>query len=108
VPDIGGALPTPLRDGLSPLGQPELNSHGNGWGSAQVLGSVRDVNSIVQHEASGQGGAPDFARPTSTDTQVSLAQFRGRPLLVNFWASWCVPCRTELPLLQRAAARASP
>jgi cytochrome c biogenesis protein CcmG, thiol:disulfide interchange protein DsbE len=105
VPDVGGALPAPLMDGLSPLGQQELHSHGDGWGSAQVLGSLRDVNSIVPHEASGQGGAPDFAATDLDGHPVSLAQFRGRPLLVNFWASWCVPCRTELPLLQRASDR---
>lgn len=42
---------------------------------------------------------------------VSLADFegmlvgaRGRPVVVNIWASWCAPCRTEMPLLQNAAA----
>ena len=105
VPDVGGALPAPLLGGLSPLGHQELVSRGDGWGAAQVLGSLRDVNSIVQHEASGQGGAPDFAATDLDGHPVSLAQFRGRPLLINFWASWCVPCRTELPLLQRAADR---
>lgn len=33
---------------------------------------------------------------------------RGQPLLVNFWATWCVPCVTEMPLLDRFAARQSP
>ena len=33
--------------------------------------------------------------------EVSLADFRGRPLLLNFWATWCPPCVTEMPLLAR-------
>jgi thiol-disulfide isomerase/thioredoxin len=43
---------------------------------------------------------PDLSRPSKT---VSLARFRGRPLVINFWASWCPPCREEMPALERAA-----
>ena len=47
--------------------------------------------------------APAFELPRlDGDGTVSLAQFRGRPLLVNFWASWCVPCEEEAPALQGA------
>jgi len=37
------------------------------------------------------------------DTPVAMAQFKGRPLLINFWATWCPPCVEELPLLNRFA-----
>jgi len=46
--------------------------------------------------------APDFTLPTLNGTEVSLSQFRGQPVLINFWASWCLPCREEMPELVRA------
>lgn len=47
---------------------------------------------------------PELARPSRT---LSLAQFRGHPLVINFWASWCPPCRQEMPVLERAARQLS-
>jgi cytochrome c biogenesis protein CcmG/thiol:disulfide interchange protein DsbE len=47
--------------------------------------------------------APDFALVDLDGNAVSLADLRGRPLIVNFWASWCGPCVEEFPLLERAS-----
>jgi thiol-disulfide isomerase/thioredoxin len=49
-----------------------------------------------------QNLAPDFDLPALTGPAISLSQFSGKPVLINFWASWCPPCRSELPALQAA------
>ena len=46
------------------------------------------------------GAAPRFETVDLDGRPVRLADYRGRPLLLNFWASWCVPCRKEFPLLK--------
>jgi peroxiredoxin len=45
--------------------------------------------------------APNVRLPNLQDESVSLADYRGKIVLVNFWASWCPPCQEELPDLQR-------
>lgn len=42
---------------------------------------------------------PDFKLKTLADTMVALSTLKGRPVVINFWASWCPPCRQEMPLL---------
>lgn len=45
--------------------------------------------------------APDFELPLFSGGTLTLHSLKGRPVVLNFWASWCVPCRTETPLLVR-------
>jgi len=45
--------------------------------------------------------APDFSLKSLDGQTITLSQFRGRPVVINFWASWCQPCRDEIPFLQQ-------
>lgn len=45
--------------------------------------------------------APDFTLKNLKGEPVSLAQFRGKVVFLNFWASWCPPCREEMPSMER-------
>lgn len=45
--------------------------------------------------------APEFTLTTLDGETISLADMRGKAVLVNIWASWCIPCRSEMPAMQR-------
>ena len=51
--------------------------------------------------------APGFTLPDAGGTEVSLDDFAGDVVLLNFWASWCGPCRAEMPLLDQLSDRYS-
>jgi cytochrome c biogenesis protein CcmG/thiol:disulfide interchange protein DsbE len=74
-----------------------------------VLGDGSDSGGTMRPgSVSGAGGevgspAPDFRLPAlDGHGDERLADYRGRPVIVNFWASWCNPCRKEFPLIKQA------
>jgi thiol-disulfide isomerase/thioredoxin len=47
------------------------------------------------------GPAPDFTLPARSGSPVTLSELKGQVVMLNFWASWCGPCRAEFPLLDQ-------
>ena len=49
--------------------------------------------------------APDFTLPTLSGEKIRLSDLQGKVVLINFWATWCVPCRTEMPTIEELYQR---
>ena len=70
----------------------------------ELLTRPSTINVHVQGGKAAVGAiAPDFTTQTLAGATIRLSQYRGKPVLLNFWATWCAPCRDEMPLLQRAS-----
>ena len=79
---------------------------GGGIGLIVLLGMdshlVEDVASVFDKQnATGVGSlAPDFGSTSINGERVTLSEYLGRPVMINFWATWCTPCRYEMPLFE--------
>ena len=72
-----------------------------------TLGLLVTVFAATTLASSGLVGqvAPDFALKSSTGENLRLSEYRGNVVMINFWATWCGPCRQEMPLLDELYTR---
>lgn len=71
---------------------------GRGFPTAQVEGAPQAGGLLQAGEA-----APDFALVLEDGRSLRLSDLQGKPVVINFWATWCGPCRMEMPELVKAA-----
>jgi peroxiredoxin len=71
---------------------------------AGLVFSVFAASSLASSGLTGQP-APDFALKSSSGENLRLSEYRGDVVMINFWATWCGPCRQEMPLLDELYSR---
>jgi len=74
------------------------------WVNRLPAGSASAAGALPPAPAVGHP-APDFTLITAAGETFKLSELRGTPVVLNFWATWCPPCRSEMPELQAASQR---
>ena len=73
--------------------------------SALLCGILATALSLA---GDGSGPAPNFSLASLSGNLVALNQLRGQVVMINFWATWCGPCRQEMPLLEQMYRKYKP
>ena len=64
------------------------------------VGTVEPEVIVIEEEQNDDAAAPGFTLKDLEGNAVSLSDYLGTPVMINFWATWCPPCRAEMPLIQ--------
>ena len=75
---------------------------------ALLLGSLASTAHAGEIKPWKGGKTPAFKLPDLDGTERTLAEFKGKVVVVNFWATWCEPCRAEMPSMQKLADQFGP
>ncbi len=74
--------------------------------SQEEISQIGDLSNLTEAPIAGYV-APEFTTSTTQGEELTLSDFRGQPAVLNFWASWCPPCRAEFPHFQAASLKYS-
>jgi thiol-disulfide isomerase/thioredoxin len=75
---------------------------------ASVAAAALVAFAAVPAMAAAPTAAPDFVLDSNTGKPIKLSGYKGKVVMINFWATWCGPCRQEMPLLAQLQSKYEP
>ena len=104
APNLGGHLSPALRAELNPEGRQYLERPQGGWTPQGIATDLVRLMGLASPKPPLPSSGADMLLP-ERGLARKLGQLRGLPVVINAWASWCPPCREELPLFATASAK---